>query len=304
MLIECFFQESCDSCDTCRDDYEVNPEEYCGCNLNDVCTDECCAPGKEVCVTTCDTTSTTTSSTNSTNTTSETLKPHSDYQTFDHLSVVSEENFTNSDGANSMVDPSTCTSTQQQQPMSLLIHPLSLVPTSNDQSPLTPVTPVELIASQLNDLQSAVPPLSYFENIANEKMQENSASPATSNGWDFSAKSPFQIITLSPSNTNVPAIVTSPVVSPVLQHRIQTSPPAQPKPQNSPKNFFSTIKPRPLPVTSPPLPVYTTPSTQEAVITPITTSVTTTPTRSVEYVEPIYAQVNKMGKRSQEQIVS
>lgn len=245
--------------------------------------------GKELCITTCDTTNTTTTSTTSTSTSSE-AKPHSSDYNFDHLSVVSEENFSNSDGGNSMIDPAACV---HPQPMSLLIHPLS-VPMSNDQSPLTPLSPIELIASQLNELQNAVPPLSYFENIANERMQEKQLSPATSNGWDFSVSSPFQIVSLSPSNTSVPAILTSPVMSPVLQHKSQsvTSPQTLPQPQNSPKNFFSTLKPRPLPVTSPPLPAYP----QEGVMSP--------PLESSEYIEPIYAQVKKVGRTSQEQIVS
>lgn len=246
--------------------------------------------GKELCITTCETTTTTTTSTNSANTQSE-AKPHSSDYTFDHLSVVSEENFTNSDGANSMVDPASCVQLQSSQQMSLLIHPL---PGPNDQSPLTPLTPIELIASQLNDLHNAVPPLSYFENIANERMQDT-PTPAAPNGWDFSVKSPFQIVSFSPTNTNVPAIITSPVMSPVLQHRIQSvTPPQIPQPPNSPKNFFSTLKPRPLPVTSPPLPLYD--HVQEVTIS--------SPSQSTEYIEPIYAQVKKVGRTSQEQIVS
>ncbi|KAL5286690.1 hypothetical protein ACFFRR_007978 [Megaselia abdita] len=291
-------EDSCDSCDTCREEYEVNPEIYCGYNVSEVCTDECCMAGKELCITTCDTTTTPTSS-SLTNTPNE-LKPHSSDYTFDHLSVVSEENFTNSDGANSMVEPGTSTSPPTQtQTMSLLIHPLS-VQMPNDQ-PLTPLTPVELIASQLNDLHNAVPPLSYFENIANERMQDHPTT--TSNGWDFNVKSPFQIVSLSPSNTNVPAIITSPVVvTPVLQtgsQNIITSPKTLPQSQSSPKNFFSTLKPRPLPVTSPPLSVTSPPLPvypQEVVMS--------TPSQSTEYIEPIYAQVKKVGRTSQEQIPS
>lgn len=247
--------------------------------------------GKELCMTTGDTTNPTTTSTTSTSTSSE-VKPHSSDYNFDHLSVVSEENFTNSDGGNSIIDPTICASAQLPQPMSLLIHPLP-VAMSNDQSHLTPLTPIELIATQLNELQNAVPPLSYFENIANERMQDK-LTPGTSNGWDFGINSSFQIVALSPSNTSVPTILTSPVASPVLQHKTQsvTSPPTLPQPQNSPKNFFSTLKPRPLPVTSPPLPAYP----EEVAKSPLS--------QSTEYIEPIYAQVKKLGRTSQEQIVS
>lgn len=36
--------------------------------------------------------------------------------------------------------------------------------------PLTPLTPVELVANELNDLQAVVPPLSYFENVLQQHM--------------------------------------------------------------------------------------------------------------------------------------
>lgn len=266
--------------------------------MNAICTDECCMAGKDLCMTTCDTSTTTTSPSNSFNTNE--LKPHSsDYQ-FDHLSVVSEENFTNSDGANSLIDHTTCSQVQTAHPqMSLLIHPLPLSTISNEQQP-PPLTPVELVASQLNDLHNAVPPLSYFENIANEKMKDT--PPVTTNGWDFSLQTPYQIVSL---NSNVPGVATSPVMtamtstpitSPVLHHRIINSSPSQVQPQqqqNSPKHFFSTIKPRPFLIASPPPP--------STVITEVPVSVKSD---TVTGKEPIYAKVNKVGKLSQEHLVS
>lgn len=190
-----------------------------------------------------------------------------------------------------MVDPAICVQSPTSQPRSLLIHTLP-VSMPNDPIPLTPLTPVELISGQLNDLHNVVPPLSYFENIANERMQGPS-SPAISNGWDFSVNSPFQIVNLSPSNTIVPAIVTS-SVTPILQHQPPsiTSPPAFPSPQSSPRNFFSKLKPRPSPLTSPPLPVY------------IHEIPMTGPSQSTELIEPIYAQIKKDERTSHEQIVN
>ncbi|XP_017849178.1 verprolin isoform X2 [Drosophila busckii] len=115
---------------------------------------------------------------------------------FDHLSVVSEETLSNPE--------------MQQHLM------ISLPDANGSQStlpslvgPLTPLTPIELVANQLNDLQATVPPLSYFENILHQHMAGNKAlltptpelgtSSSTTtgktmkhtNGWDYNLQSPF-----------------------------------------------------------------------------------------------------------------
>lgn len=81
---------------------------------------------------------------------------------FDHLSVVSEETLSNPEMMMS------------HQPEHLMICTPDL---NGSQStlpslvgPLTPLTPIELVANQLNDLQATVPPLSYFENILQQHM--------------------------------------------------------------------------------------------------------------------------------------
>lgn len=81
---------------------------------------------------------------------------------FDHLSIVSEETLSNPEMM--LAQPSehlmVCTPDLNGSQSTLP----SLV------GPLTPLTPIELVANQLNDLQAMVPPLSYFENILQQHM--------------------------------------------------------------------------------------------------------------------------------------
>ncbi|XP_065722050.2 uncharacterized protein [Drosophila suzukii] len=120
---------------------------------------------------------------------------------FDHLSVVSEETLSN---------PELMLVRQQEH---LTICPpdphgsQSTLPSM--MGPLTPLTPIELVANQLNDLQAMVPPLSYFENILTQHMGARNAAQTPSpelgtssstttgktmrhtNGWDYNLQSPF-----------------------------------------------------------------------------------------------------------------
>ncbi|XP_017046679.1 ena/VASP-like protein isoform X2 [Drosophila ficusphila] len=120
---------------------------------------------------------------------------------FDHLSVVSEETLSN---------PELMLAQQQEH---LTICPpdpngsQSTLPSI--MGPLTPLTPIELVANQLNDLQAMVPPLSYFENILTQHMGARNAAQTPSpelgtssstttgktmrhtNGWDYNLQSPF-----------------------------------------------------------------------------------------------------------------
>lgn len=84
---------------------------------------------------------------------------------FDHLSVVSEETLSNSEVA------------LAHQAENLLGYTPDI---SGSQTtlpslvgPLTPLTPIELVANELNDLQAVVPPLSYFENVVQQHMSTN-----------------------------------------------------------------------------------------------------------------------------------
>nr|NP_001287196.1 uncharacterized protein Dmel_CG15186, isoform K [Drosophila melanogaster]AHN57195.1 uncharacterized protein Dmel_CG15186, isoform K [Drosophila melanogaster] len=134
---------------------------------------------------------------NSSNQTKEPQPMH-----FDHLSVVSEETLSNPELMH----------VQQQE--HLTIFPptdahgsQSTLPSM--MGPLTPLTPIELVANQLNDLQAMVPPLSYFENILSQHMGARNAAQTPSpelgtssstttgktmrhtNGWDYNLQSPF-----------------------------------------------------------------------------------------------------------------
>ncbi|XP_033241247.1 serine/arginine repetitive matrix protein 1 isoform X10 [Drosophila pseudoobscura] len=121
---------------------------------------------------------------------------------FDHLSVVSEETLSN---------PEMLQQFQQQEHRMLCTPDLngsqSTLPSL--MGPLTPLTPIELVANQMNDLHASVPPLSYFENILSQHMgNPNSALTPTpelgsssstttgktmrhTNGWDYNLQSPF-----------------------------------------------------------------------------------------------------------------
>ncbi|XP_017145013.1 serine/arginine repetitive matrix protein 1 isoform X8 [Drosophila miranda] len=121
---------------------------------------------------------------------------------FDHLSVVSEETLSN---------PEMLQQFQQQEHRMLCTPDLngsqSTLPSL--MGPLTPLTPIEMVANQMNDLHASVPPLSYFENILSQHMgNPNSALTPTpelgsssstttgktmrhTNGWDYNLQSPF-----------------------------------------------------------------------------------------------------------------
>ncbi|XP_060647300.1 mucin-2 isoform X2 [Drosophila nasuta] len=206
-----------DSCDTCR------------CADDGHCSDECCQEGgscapikpplppEEPNI--------------KVNESSAPAKPEGQPMHFDHLSVVSEETLSN--------------------PEMMLSHPpehlMICTPDLNGSQstlpslvgPLTPLTPIELVANQLNDLQAMVPPLSYFENILQQHMGANtvltptpelgtSSSTTTgktmkhTNGWDYNLQSPFSqrkySNASSPSRSPPP-----PVPAPTLTTFVPTS---------------------------------------------------------------------------------
>ncbi|XP_023034183.1 verprolin isoform X8 [Drosophila willistoni] len=123
---------------------------------------------------------------------------------YDHLSVVSEETLSN---------PEFQMAQQQDQHLMICTPDLngsqSTLPSL--MGPLTPLTPIELVANQLNDLQAMVPPLSYFENILHQHMSSGPCSAVLTptpelgtnsstttgktmrhtNGWDYNLQSPF-----------------------------------------------------------------------------------------------------------------
>ncbi|XP_036317379.1 dual specificity protein kinase splA-like, partial [Rhagoletis pomonella] len=112
-----------------------------------------------------------------------------------YLCVVSEETMSNADlhppvPHNEMLHIYTLDSGGSQMTLPSLV------------GPLTPLTPIEQVANQLNDLQAVVPPLSYFENIIQDHMGSNignapsASSPISknmrhTNGWDYKLQSPF-----------------------------------------------------------------------------------------------------------------
>ncbi|XP_032596497.1 proteoglycan 4 isoform X7 [Drosophila grimshawi] len=196
---------------------------------------------------------------------------------FDHLSVVSEETLSNPEMMLSqppehqlMICTPDVNGSQSTLP--------SLV------GPLTPLTPIELVANQLNDLQAMVPPLSYFENILAQHLGHNqvltptpelgtSSSTSTgktmkhTNGWDYNLQSPFSQLKYSnassPSRSPPPQPLTTFVPTGTLQAlpRIALNVPAPTAPGgiietvaittnttqqalNSPKHFFAPMKPR------------------------------------------------------------
>ncbi|KAL7729695.1 hypothetical protein ACLKA6_014565 [Drosophila palustris] len=173
-----------DSCDTCR------------CEDDGQCSDECCQEGGS-----CVLIKPPLPPEESGHKADEChAPPKPNNQPFDHLSVVSEETLSNPEMMLS------------HQPEHLMICTPDL---NGSQStlpslvgPLTPLTPIELVANQLSDLQATVPPLSYFENILQNHMGHNtvltptpelgtSSSTTTgktmkhTNGWDYNLQSPF-----------------------------------------------------------------------------------------------------------------
>ncbi|XP_014089145.3 uncharacterized protein [Bactrocera oleae] len=185
-----------DSCDTCKGN-------------NDQCSDECCTGGscpqlatKQPIIEFEADTPTTTTATRSdlVNFVVKSAGANSEsvpnlHQAFDHLSVVSEETMSNADQHthvphNELLHIYTSDGGGSQMTLPSLV------------GPLTPLTPIEQVANQLNDLQSNVPPLSYFENVLQDHMGSNigntpnTSSPTSklmrhTNGWDYKMQSPF-----------------------------------------------------------------------------------------------------------------
>ncbi|XP_037956322.1 mucin-5AC isoform X4 [Teleopsis dalmanni] len=184
--------EDSDSCDTCRAE-------------DDHCSDDCCANGscnqlspKEQAMEEEYTQINTTETTASNGGNASTSMTNSDmpqlHTTFDHLSVVSEETLSNSEMLANQNENLLRYTPDLNGPPSAV----SLI------GPLTPLTPIELVANQLNDLQAVVPPLSYFENILQQHMGSNIGNTPESNtttstgttvrhtnGWDYNIQSPF-----------------------------------------------------------------------------------------------------------------
>nr|XP_036233932.1 uncharacterized protein LOC106616789 isoform X2 [Bactrocera oleae] len=185
-----------DSCDTCKGN-------------NDQCSDECCTGGscpqlatKQPIIEFEADTPTTTTATRSdlVNFVVKSAGANSEsvpnlHQAFDHLSVVSEETMSNADQHTHVPHNELLHIYTSDGGGSQMILP-SLV------GPLTPLTPIEQVANQLNDLQSNVPPLSYFENVLQDHMGSNigntpnTSSPTSklmrhTNGWDYKMQSPF-----------------------------------------------------------------------------------------------------------------
>ncbi|XP_034660283.1 SH3 domain-containing protein C23A1.17 isoform X6 [Drosophila subobscura] len=199
---------------------------------------------------------------------------------FDHLSVVSEETLSN---------PEMLQQFQQQENRMLCTPDLngsqSTLPSL--MGPLTPLTPIEMVANQMNDLHASVPPLSYFENILSQHMgNPNSALTPTpelgsssstttgktmrhTNGWDYNLQSPFTHRKYSnhtsPSRSPPPPATMTTFVPTSTQQtlpKIALNAPHLPVGQddnietvaittngtqqalNSPKHFFSPLKPR------------------------------------------------------------
>uniref|UniRef100_A0A1A9WJS1 Uncharacterized protein n=1 Tax=Glossina brevipalpis TaxID=37001 RepID=A0A1A9WJS1_9MUSC len=130
-------------------------------------------------------------------TTSPTCKSEETKSVFDHLSVVSEETLSHTEH----------TTIQQNENLFGYTPDIygSETTLPSFVGPLTPLTPIELVANELSDLQATVPPLSYFENIVsehlnsrNENTRENISLAGTekslvrhTNGWDYNLQSPF-----------------------------------------------------------------------------------------------------------------
>ncbi|EDW34100.1 GL21753 [Drosophila persimilis] len=165
---------------------------------------------------------------------------------FDHLSVVSEETLSN---------PEMLQQFQQQEHRMLCTPDLngsqSTLPSL--MGPLTPLTPIELVANQMNDLHASVPPLSYFENILSQHMgNPNSAlTPTPELGEQFEHHhwqdhAPHQWLGLQSPQT-MPKIALNAPHLPESQGDIETvaiTTNATQQALNSPKHFFAPLKPR------------------------------------------------------------
>ncbi|XP_054084224.1 uncharacterized protein LOC105212312 isoform X4 [Zeugodacus cucurbitae] len=207
-----------DSCDTCKGN-------------DDQCNDECCTGGscpqlatkQPIIEFAPDTPTTTATAPNfvvkSAGGNSESV-PNL-HQAFDHLSVVSEETLSNVDQHthvphNELLHIYTCDGGGSQMTLPSLV------------GPLTPLTPIEQVANQLNDLQAVVPPLSYFENVLQDHMGSNigntpnMSSPTSklmrhTNGWDYKLQSPFAHRKIS-TDASPPALQ---IATPITQNSMQ-----------------------------------------------------------------------------------
>ncbi|KAI8117196.1 hypothetical protein FF38_02870 [Lucilia cuprina] len=179
--------DSCDSC-CCHDEDDVACNEEC-CNESKKLAD--IAEGQQI------TEVLPQNDTANAVTTEASPTGPSKLTNFDHLSVVSEETLSNSEVALTQPSENLLGYTPDISGSQTTLP--SLV------GPLTPLTPIELVANELNDLQAVVPPLSYFENVLQQHMDSNFGSTPESssttnsgktivrhtNGWDYNLESPF-----------------------------------------------------------------------------------------------------------------
>ncbi|XP_012161244.1 probable serine/threonine-protein kinase DDB_G0282963 isoform X2 [Ceratitis capitata] len=160
------------------------------------------------------------------------------HQAFDHLSVVSEETMSNTElhshvPHNEMLHVYTNDLGGSQMTLPSLV------------GPLTPLTPIEQVANQLNDLQAVVPPLSYFENVLQDHMGSNigntpnTSSPSSkimrhTNGWDYKLQSPFAHRKIS-TGLSPPALQ---IATPLTMNAAQ-----QPQSRLAPPQLLTTFVP-------------------------------------------------------------
>ncbi|XP_018790906.1 PREDICTED: uncharacterized protein LOC108970141 isoform X6 [Bactrocera latifrons] len=274
-----------DSCDTCKGN-------------DDQCSDECCTGGscpqlatKQPIIEFAPDTPTTKTATRSDmgNFVVKSAGANSEsvpnlHQAFDHLSVVSEETLSNADQHthvphNELLHIYTSDGGGSQMTLPSLV------------GPLTPLTPIEQVANQLNDLQAVVPPLSYFENVLQDHMGSNigntpnTSSPTSklmrhTNGWDYKLQSPFAHRKIS-TGASPPAlqIATSLTQNSTQQQQQRLAPPQLlttfvPTIVAPPASNDSTVNPSSLTVSAP--------SAQQSNATAIeTVTITTTPTNAL-----------------------
>ncbi|XP_050341711.1 uncharacterized protein LOC126767919 isoform X4 [Bactrocera neohumeralis] len=276
-----------DSCDTCKGN-------------DDQCSDECCTGGscpqlatKQPIIEFAPDTPTTTTATRSdmANFVVKSAGANSEsvpnlHQAFDHLSVVSEETMSNADQHthvphNELLHIYTSDGGGSQMTLPSLV------------GPLTPLTPIEQVANQLNDLQAVVPPLSYFENVLQDHMGSNigntpnTSSPTSklmrhTNGWDYKLQSPFAHRKIS-TGASPPALQ---IATPLTQNSTQQQ---QQQQRLAPPQLLTTFVPT---IVAPPASNESTaspsshtvsaPSAQQSNATVIeTVAITTTPSNAL-----------------------
>ncbi|KAL9897377.1 uncharacterized protein ACN2A1_007391 isoform 3-T4 [Glossina fuscipes fuscipes] len=189
---------------------------------------------------------------------------------FDHLSVVSEETLSNIEH------------TLAQQNENLFGYTPDIYGSETTLpsfvGPLTPLTPIELVANELSDLQATVPPLSYFENIVsqhlNPRNETSGESPSIAgaekplvrhtNGWDYNLQSPFAqkrstaqtLSTFQPVSGITAIATTGPIAESNVNEIITTSSASQQTETvaivtvsgidnvETPKHFFAPLRPK------------------------------------------------------------